>query len=110
MIKVVNKKTWKGGGHYIGRPTPLGNPYSHLCGTLAQFRVATRDEAVDKYREWLLSRLDGDNPATRMFVALLDEYESKGELTLVCNCIPERCHGEIIKEFIESCVPNKSIH
>ena len=109
MIRIANRKTWKGQGHYVGRPSPLGNPYSHVLGTLAEFKVATRDEAVDKYRDWLFSRLDGDNPATRMFVALLDEYESKGELTLICNCTPERCHGEVIKEFIESCVSGKSV-
>ena len=39
-----NKKTWKGGGHWVGRPSPLGNPYSHVCGTLAEFKVATRDD------------------------------------------------------------------
>ena len=100
MINVVNKKSWKGEGHYIGRPTPLGNPFSHMCGTTAEFRVATRDEAVERYRDWLLGRLDSDNPATRMFVALLDEYESRGELTLVCNCTPLSCHANVIRDFI----------
>jgi hypothetical protein len=104
MIRVENRKTWRGEGHWVGRPSPLGNPYSHVCGTTAEFKVATRDEAVEKYREWLFKRLDGDNPATRMFVSLLDEYEVKGELILVCSCKPERCHAEIIRDFIEECV------
>ncbi len=37
---------------YIGRPSKWGNPFSHKSGTLAQFRVATREEAVARYREW----------------------------------------------------------
>jgi hypothetical protein len=103
VIRVANKRTWKGEGHYVGRPTALGNPFSHLAGTLAKFKVASRDEAVDRYREWLEERLGSDNPETRMFVSLLEEYERCGELTLVCFCVPERCHAEIIKEFIEEC-------
>ena len=104
MIRIVNKHTYKGkDGWEIGRPSPLGNPYSHLVGTLAEFKVATRDEAIDNYRIWLENRLDSDNPTSRAFVALLDEYDRSGELTLVCHCFPLRCHGEIIKEFIEEC-------
>ena len=104
MIRVVNRKTWKGEGHYVGRPTPMGNPYSHVVGTLAEFKVGSRDEAVERYGEWLEGRLDGDNPTTRMFVSLLDEYERTGEMTLVCSCSPLRCHADTIKRFIEECV------
>ena len=103
MIQVVNKKSYKGDGFHVCRPSPLGNPYSHLTGTLAQFKVSSRDEAVDKYKIWLENRLDNDNPTSRAFVALLDEYDRTGELTLICCCAPERCHAEIIKEFIEEC-------
>lgn len=100
MIRIVNKRIWRGEGHYVGRPTPLGNPFSHLAGTLAEFKVGSRDEAIDRYRVWLENEMDGDTPAMRMFVFLLDEYERTGELTLVCWCSPLRCHGEVIREFI----------
>lgn len=103
MIQVVNKKHWKGDGFYIGRPSPLGNPFSPLVGTKAEFKVGTRDEAVDKYKIWLEDRLDSDNPTTRAFMTLLEEYERVGELTLVCWCVPDRCHGEVIKELLEAC-------
>jgi len=101
VIRVVNKKTWKGDGHYIGRPSPLGNPFSHLVGTQAEFKAETRDDSIDKYRIWLDNQMDGDTPAMRMFMFLLDEYERTGDLTLCCWCSPERCHGEIIKEYLE---------
>ena len=40
---------------YIGRGSIYGNPYSHLENTKATFKVATREEAVKKYEEYLLS-------------------------------------------------------
>lgn len=101
-VTVVNKKTWRGEGIYVGRPTPLGNPFSHQLGTVAEFKVGTRDEAVDRYGPWLMDKLDTDNPTTRMFVLLVDECERSGEIVLVCHCKPERCHADVIKGFIES--------
>ena len=35
---------------FIGRPSKWGNPYSHLRNTRAQFRVRTREEAIQKDR------------------------------------------------------------
>jgi len=103
MIRVENRKTYRGDGIFVGRPSPLGNPYSHLSFSKAEFRVATRDEAVDNYRGWLEEKLDSNNPASRLFLNLLDQYEKTGELVLICFCKPERCHADIIKEMIEEC-------
>jgi hypothetical protein len=71
MINVVNKKTFKGGGVYIGRPSPLGNPYTHIADrrTLAQNVVKTRDEAVAKYAEWLVMRDYANNGAASVLIA-----------------------------------------
>ena len=44
-------------GIYIGRPSVLGNPFSHLKGTLAEYSVNSRDEAVDKYETWIRNEL-----------------------------------------------------
>lgn len=41
---------------YIGRPSEWGNPFSHLPASAAEWRVATRDEAIRKYEEWLLAQ------------------------------------------------------
>jgi len=46
MINIVNRKSYRGEGVYIGRPSPLGNPFK--IG-----RDGTRDEVVARYREWL---------------------------------------------------------
>lgn len=71
---------------YIGRPSKWGNPYTHLdVNTLAQFKVGTRDEAVDAYADWVLKQQD--------LMDSLDELRGK---TLGCWCAPQRCHGEIL--------------
>lgn len=73
---------------YVGRPTRWGNPFSHLEGTTAQYRVATREEAVEKYREYLLSN--------SKLLKSLPELKGKD---LVCWCAPASCHGEILLEL-----------
>jgi len=100
-IKIVNKKRYTGYGEYIGRPSPLGNPYSHVpSSTLAQYRVATRDEAVYRYCEWLPKQLVGNTSQAREINRLIDLYITESELTLICWCKPKKCHGDSIAETI----------
>ena len=103
-IRVVNKRTHKGEGVYIGRPSVLGNPFSHLSGTLADFKVDTRDEAIDLYREWLIDHIQADTPQRRELYRLVEIYERTGSLTLICCCAPKRCHGQVIAEVIENII------
>ena len=42
---------------YIGRPSIWGNPWSHKENTLAEFKVTTRQEAVQAYEDWLRGKL-----------------------------------------------------
>lgn len=75
---------------YIGRPSKWGNPYSHKEGTQARFKVATREEAINKYREYILNKPE----------LLEDLCELKGK-TLGCWCAPKLCHGDILVELVE---------
>lgn len=70
---------------YIGRPSKWGNPYSHKEGTLAQFKVATREEAVAKFADYILSNKE----------LLKDIDELKGKV-LGCWCAPLSCHGDVL--------------
>ena len=86
---------------YIGRGSPLGNPFSHMSGTKAETQVATREDAIAAYKEYLLEQLQQGNQL------IIDEMDrlariamSKGKLTLRCYCAPKPCHGDIIKEFL----------
>ena len=100
MIEVANKKTHRGEGIYIGRPSPLGNPFTHRPGTLAEVVVGSRDEAVDRYRDWLRKQWQAGGPARAELLRLARIYKDTGQLTLVCWCHPERCHGDVLAEVI----------
>lgn len=61
-----------------------------MDGTKAQFKVATREEAVERYREWILTQPELLNS--------LHELEGK---VLCCYCKPKACHGDVLIELIE---------
>ena len=70
---------------YGGRPGPFGNPFSHKADTLAQYQVASRDEAVERHAEWFLSNPDLIKRVKR---------EMTGKV-IGCWCAPKRCHCDI---------------
>ena len=88
--KVVNKYHKIPYDIYIGRGSRWGNPFTHLEGkSLAQFKVATREEAIEKYREWIMEQPQ----------LLADLHELKGK-TLGCFCKPKSCHGDVLVELV----------
>jgi hypothetical protein len=82
------------GGVYVGRPTPLGNPFRLL-------REENRDQVVARYAVWLEEELHRGNPAvTRALEELYRRLKRQGTLTLLCFCAPRRCHAEVIAEHL----------
>lgn len=81
MPHVLNKKTG-GLGHYIGRPSPFGNPF--VIG-----RDGSRDEVIAKYRAYIEAR-----PQLKE----LARKQLRG-LNLVCWCAPLACHGDVLLEI-----------
>ena len=86
---------------YIGRPSIWGNPYSHKDKTIAKYKVNSVQEALDKYREYLLGNA--------YLMSKLIHLKGK---TLGCWCVPRNhkktddptkyvCHGEILIELID---------
>lgn len=75
---------------YIGRPSRWGNPYSHKAGTRADFVVPTREEAIERYRAYLL--------ASPELLAALPELRGK---VLGCWCSPKACHGDVLVDMVE---------
>src|SRR6185312_8586068 len=63
--------------------------FSHQRGTKAQFLVKTREEAIAKYREWILTQPD--------LLKRLRELEGK---VLGCYCKPKACHGDVLIELL----------
>jgi hypothetical protein len=94
MITVGNKKHGAR-GIYVGRPSPLGNPF-------AMQGKATRAQVIRDYEDWLAEQLlDPCSPAS-IEIHRLAALARKQDLCLVCWCAPKACHADIIKRTIEA--------
>jgi hypothetical protein len=91
LIKIARKGQGLG-GVYVGRPTPLGNPFR-------LFREEDRNKVVDQYATWLDEQVRRGNPAvTQALEELYRMLKRRGDITLLCFCAPQRCHAEVIAE------------
>ena len=77
---------------YVGRPSPLGNPF--VLG-----RDGDRDTVVAKYRRWLHANLD--NPEVKRALHDLLYQARQGPLELVCWCAPQACHADVIRRCLQ---------
>jgi len=106
MIRVVNKRTHKPtpDDFYIGRPSPLGNPFTHIQDkkTLAKYVVSTRDEAIKKYAAYYLEQLTCNQAFLNEWLRLVKFTKAHEHVNLVCWCAPQACHGDVLKEFLET--------
>ena len=103
QITVVNKKTFKGRSEYIGRAmrnlqgSPLGNPYR-----VKPFGPYERDESVlVLYRRWLWDQMKDTTGDPYRELQRLRTLAQKEPISISCWCVPDRCHGEIVKAAIE---------
>jgi hypothetical protein len=107
MIRIVNKHMHEATPDcidvYIGRGSPLGNQWTHLPGRmhLAKYRSASRQEAIEKYAEWLQQELTDETSYASKAIARIAGLARKYDVNLVCYCAPQACHGEVIKRVIE---------
>ena len=67
-----------GRGILGGEKSKWGNPFSHQTGTLAEFKVNSRKEAIQKFEEYLLYNK-----------ALMDSLEELRGKVLGCWCKPK---------------------
>lgn len=101
-VYIVNLKFYKGPHEYCGRPSVLGNPYSHKPGTLAKFKVNSVDEAVESYDSYIRNEIENGNiEIINELKRLRDIKNSEANLILGCWCFPfTRCHCEVIESII----------
>lgn len=71
---------------YVGRPSIWGNPFSHLPNSKAEFRVASREEAIQRFEAWIQTQPELIERAKK---------ELRGKI-LGCWCAPQACHGEVL--------------
>lgn len=72
----------------IDRSGPFGNPY-HLGND------GDRAIVLEKFRSYFYRRVEQDPEFKRRVLDL------RGKV-LGCHCAPQRCHGEIIVEYVEN--------
>lgn len=113
-LQVINRHTFAGQRDnsylYIGRGTPLGNNWSHVSGTQAQYLVGSRQEAVDQYRHWMWNEIQSGKGSVLDALKQIKERVSQGEkVNLACSCTPEACHGDVVKNAVEYLVQQDKI-
>ena len=96
-IHIVNKYHGKS-GEYIGRGSPLGNPF--VIG-----KHGTREQVIAKYAVWLRQQIDAENQSVlNELNRLANKAIDEGTLSLQCFCYPKACHGNIIKDVIAKAI------
>jgi hypothetical protein len=84
---------------FIGRRDTkfhYGNPFTHLTYGLGSRKVASRKEAIVRFRSWLNGTTDTDLEQERRQWILDNIPYGK---TLGCFCKPLACHGDVLAEY-----------
>jgi len=100
-IRIVNRINGKVSGVYVGRPSLLGNP----------FRIGpdgSREQVVEKYRVWLREQYRQGGAVKEELRRLAHQLIERRQLTLICHCVPKRCHAEVIRDAIIGIVQQAS--
>lgn len=103
MIRIVNCRTHHGAHIYVGRPSPLGNPF-------AIGRDGDRDAVIAQYRHWLWQQVLCESGAVWDELQKLVAIAAARELVLGCWCSPQPCHADVIKncvEYLSRCSSNQ---
>ena len=89
---------------YVGRPSQFGNPFSHKEGTIAQYKVASLEEALKKFEEHFMA-------SPRLHEAARKELTGK---VLGCWCRPKGgfkgkylCHAQFLAAWLNGCKPEE---
>lgn len=102
MVKVVNIRTYSFGPNDISipihRPYALGNPFP-----LADVNnIIDREECIEKYRQWFYKQISDNNKAILNQLNFLKKLHNENyNVILCCFCAPKKCHGNVIKEWLE---------
>lgn len=96
-IEVVNKykiKPDQTRDVYIGRGSPLGNPWPITA-------AASRPVVIARYQDWIQEKIKaGDGPVMLALSNIATRHLAGESVRLVCFCKPQACHGDIIKDVI----------
>lgn len=105
MIQILNKnKDDCSCGEYIGRGSPLGNPFDWTGSKHPQVKHQVKDRAtaIENYSQYLRERIEAKDPEIcGAMNKLWKIWMKEGRLNLICFCSPMDCHGDVIREILE---------
>lgn len=107
MIHVINISkedySFSDNYYYIGRPSILENPYTHLPlkNTRALYQCKSREESISKYNDYFDTMYGHNIEYTKLIDEIYEKYKNGEEIYLGCWCHPLSCHGDIIKQKLE---------
>ncbi len=102
MIYVYNTKvedhTSEPNNFYIGRGSPLGNPFTHngVKSNLAKLSFKTREEALEAYETYFKESYGKNELLTKAFDIIYEHYKNGEDVYLQCFCKPLSCHGDFL--------------
>lgn len=104
-IRVLNKyKDPVSKAEYVGRGSPLGNPYPIT-------KELPRKEAIAKFEEWITNKIiEGDHKVLKELIRLVDIHKQTGKLEIYCFCKPHPCHGDIIAGNVRYLLENEDMY
>jgi hypothetical protein len=104
-IRVLNKhRDEVGGAEYIGRGSPLGNPFRLERGA----GEAERAAVVARYEAWLQEKIAARDLEVCEEMNRLFRIARNGDLAIWCYCAPQRCHGDIVRSILEDKLLNRT--
>ena len=80
---------------YIGRGSPLGNPYP-----LGDY--LTREHCIQDYEIYLKERILMRDSNIMAALKAIHSAAQDHPVNLQCFCAPKKCHGDSIKKLIET--------
>lgn len=79
---------------YIGRGSPLGNPFKMNS-------EKERPEVCAKYESYFYNEINKDGRLRIEIKKIFRLAKDGNNINLQCYCSPKQCHGDTIKQFIE---------
>ena len=92
----------------VGRPSVLGNPFSHLPRVRNVIHVPTVEDAVQQYKSWLIDRIQDSPAVCDALNHIINVGKEHGTVHLACWCKDETkpypsdhvCHADVIRNAI----------
>lgn len=82
-------------GIYVGRPSPLGNPFY-------MSNESMRDFVCNKYEDWFKNKIAEQDPVVMAELQKIASIGKDKPMKLICYCAPKRCHADTIADYLNN--------